>query len=62
MTQYARIYRTELRDLNTPIYRRSLRLSLAFFRWIDSHPRAASFFLWLAFLWMVWHIFWNYPI
>ena len=62
MSHYARIYRAELQELKTApaVFRFSLRLGLTVVRFLDAHPRAASFILWAFSLWAVWYIFMNY--
>ena len=42
------------------VFRFSLRLGLTVARFLDAHPRAASFILWAFSLWAVWYIFMNY--
>ena len=43
---------------NSVIYKEFFFLGFLF-RWIDRHPRAASFLLWLQFLALAWFAF-NY--
>lgn len=60
MSNYAQIYRRELRDVDFPVYRFALRLALVLASFADRWPRLTSFVLWIVSLWAVAYIFLNY--
>ena len=62
MSEYARIYRTELQELKPApaFYRLVLRLVIAAACVADRYARTVSAILWAVSLWAVVYIFLNY--
>lgn len=60
MSTYARLYRQEIRELNSPLYRLFLRFALTFAAIADRWPRLTSWSLLALALWGAIYIFFNY--
>ncbi len=60
MSNYAQIYRRELRDLDMPVYRSILRLAILLAVIMDRYPRVCSVVSWIVLFWSVCYIFMNY--
>lgn len=62
MSEYSKLYRDELRELNHPLNRLQLRFFIAGCIWMDRHPRLTDFVLFLLFFAFVLAVFFVAPI
>ena len=62
MSEYSRMYRDELRELDHPLNRLQLRLLLAGCVWMERHPRLTNLILFILFFAFVLAVFLLAPI
>lgn len=62
MSEYSKMYRDELRELDHPLNRLQLRFIIAGCIWMDRHPRLTDFILFLLFFSFVLAVFFLAPI
>lgn len=62
MSEYSKMYRDELRELDHPLNRLGLRFFIAGCFWMDRHPRLTDFVLFILFFAFVLAVFFLAPI
>lgn len=62
MSEYAKMYREELRELDHPLNRLQMRFFIAGCVWMEKHPRITNFILFLLAFAFVLEVFFFAPI